>query len=65
MVLWNQGAIIKLPILPGGRSSEVNDINETGQIVGLSYRYSMNDCRAVLWKEGQVFVAHLPLAGQR
>jgi len=48
-VLWRGGESIGLGTLPGHDEAVANDINDLGQIVGMS---GSNDYRAFLWQDG-------------
>jgi probable HAF family extracellular repeat protein len=50
-VLWQNGAITDLGVLPGDASSSAQDINARGQVVGLSCDADGN-CRTFLWDHG-------------
>ena len=50
-VLWQNGAITNLGVLPGDVLSVANDINAQGQVVGVSCD-AEGDCRAFLWDHG-------------
>ena len=50
-VLLQNGAITNLGTLPGDVSSNANDINAQGQVVGVSCDANFN-CRAFLWDHG-------------
>ncbi len=50
-VLWQNGGITHLGVLPGDVSSVANDINAQGQVVGVSCDANFN-CRAFLWDHG-------------
>jgi probable HAF family extracellular repeat protein len=50
-VLWRNGVIINLGVLPGDCLSSANDINARGQVIGLSCDVNFN-CRAFLWDHG-------------
>jgi probable HAF family extracellular repeat protein len=53
-MLWRDGQLIDLGVLPGLMLSVANDINDHGQIVGWSSEYQYARPRAVLWQDGQV-----------
>jgi probable HAF family extracellular repeat protein len=50
-VLWQNGAITNLGVLPGDVSSNAFDINSEGQVLGISCDAKGN-CRAFLWDHG-------------
>ena len=50
-VLWQNGGITNLGTLPGDVTSVANDINASGQVVGVSCDANFN-CRAFLWDKG-------------
>ena len=52
-MLWRDGQLIDLGVLPGLDLSVAADINERGQIVGFSSEFQYSRPRAVLWQEGQ------------
>lgn len=51
--LYSNGQITNLGTLPGGTGSRAVDINDSGQIIGSSYRYSSSE-RAFLYSNGQM-----------
>jgi probable HAF family extracellular repeat protein len=53
-MLWRDGQLIDLGVLPGLMLSVATDINDRGQIVGWSSEYQYAGRRAVLWQDGQV-----------
>jgi probable HAF family extracellular repeat protein len=53
-MLWRDGQLIDLGVLPGLMLSVATDINDRGQIVGWSSEYQYARPRAVLWQDGQV-----------
>lgn len=55
--LFQDGAIMDLGTLPGGRSSWAKDINDRGQIVGVNLAEPVSGQiarRAVLWQDGTI-----------
>jgi probable HAF family extracellular repeat protein len=52
-MLWRDGQLIDLGVLPGLMLSVATDINDRGQIVGWSSEYQYARPRAVLWQDGQ------------
>lgn len=62
-VLWRNGAVLDLGTLPGMRESMASDINERGQVVGVSYNVD-RDCGSVyeavcdehafVWQQGKL-----------
>ena len=50
--LWRNGAMVQLPVLPGGRFSSAEAINDSGEIVGYARDAGDSVQRAVLWKDG-------------
>ena len=50
--LWQRGHMTDLGTLPGDVLSEAADINELGQVVGISC--STTQCRPVLWQGGKI-----------
>ena len=53
--LWDNGAIHKLPVLPGDDNAVANAINENGQVVGISVgTCSGSPAHAVLWEHGNI-----------
>ena len=52
-MLWRDGQLIDLGVLPGLMLSVATDINDRGQIVGWSSAYQYAGRRAVLWENGQ------------
>src|SRR3954463_3581043 len=50
--VWRGGALVKLGALPGDSTSEANDINDRGDIVGRSGVTPVG--RAVIWKNGRI-----------
>ena len=50
-VLWQNGAMTNLGVLPGDVLSIAYDINASGQVVGVSCDANFN-CRAFLWDKG-------------
>jgi len=61
--LWQKGALTDIGTLPGRRESMATDINERGQVVGISYSEDRDcgsvyqavcDARAFLWQHGKL-----------
>jgi probable HAF family extracellular repeat protein len=52
-MLWRDGQLIDLGVLPGMMLSVATDINDHEQIVGWSSEYQYARPRAVLWQDGQ------------
>jgi probable HAF family extracellular repeat protein len=50
---WADGALTRLPLLPGAQYSFAEDINDAGWIVGASGTAS-GELHAVLWRDGTV-----------
>jgi probable HAF family extracellular repeat protein len=53
-ILWRDGELIDLGLLPGDDVSRALGINDRGQIVGYSVDLEFFRSRAVLWQDGQV-----------
>jgi probable HAF family extracellular repeat protein len=57
---WHDGTLIDLGALPGGNSSDAAEINEQGEVAGLSSNGKIDpltgfpEARAVLWTHGKV-----------
>jgi probable HAF family extracellular repeat protein len=57
---WQGGNLVDLGALPGGNSSNASEINERGDIVGLSSNGKIDpltgfpEARAVLWRDGKM-----------
>lgn len=51
--LWADGALTRLPLLPGAQYSFAEDINDAGWIVGASGT-ALGELHAVLWRDGNV-----------
>src|SRR5688572_2397994 len=51
-MLWRDGQLIDLGVLPGLMLSAAVDINDRGQIVGWSSEYQYAGRRPVLWEDG-------------
>ncbi|GAA4607178.1 hypothetical protein GCM10023107_80100 [Actinoplanes octamycinicus] len=52
-MLWQRGRLTLLPV-PRGRNSEVVDINNRGQVLGMIRRPGSSVTRAVLWQNGKM-----------
>ena len=52
-ILWRDGALIDLGVLPGFDVSGAFGINDRGQIVGASTSFDPRETRAVLWEDGR------------
>jgi probable HAF family extracellular repeat protein len=52
-MLWRDGQLVDLGLLPGRTLSWAGDINDRGQIVGYSSEDQYNRPHAVLWQDGQ------------
>lgn len=52
-VLWRDGELIDLGVLPGTDVSRAFGINDRGQIVGTSVDFDPREAHAVLWEDGQ------------
>lgn len=59
-ILWRDGELIDLGLLPGDTLSRANDINEHGQIVGISANINLARGHAVLWEKGQPIDLSVP-----
>lgn len=53
-VLWEDGEAIDLGTLPGYTWSVANDINDAGQVVGVSGNNETGEAHAVLWEDGEI-----------
>jgi probable HAF family extracellular repeat protein len=53
-ILWDEGRIVDLGLLPGDGSSFAGGINDRGQIVGASADLTRGTQHAVLWQNGQM-----------
>jgi probable HAF family extracellular repeat protein len=52
-MLWRDGQLIDLGVLPGMMLSSAEAINDRGDIVGWSSEYQYQRIQAVLWRDGQ------------
>ena len=59
-ILWRDGQLIDLGLLPGDTISRANDINARGQIVGISADLNLARGHAVLWDKGEPIDLSLP-----
>jgi probable HAF family extracellular repeat protein len=51
-ILWQNGVVIGLGVLPGAAGSVGNAINDKGQVVGQSCDATDNNCRGFPWQNG-------------
>jgi probable HAF family extracellular repeat protein len=59
-ILWKDGALVDLGVMPGDNASRALGINEQGDIVGLSADTGVFHVRAVGWKDGQIIDLGFP-----
>jgi probable HAF family extracellular repeat protein len=61
-ILWQDGQVVDLGLLPGDGASSASGINDRGEIVGSSGDLVQGTNRAVLWRNGRI--TQLSPAGQ-
>jgi probable HAF family extracellular repeat protein len=59
-ILWKDGALVDLGVLPGDNASRALGINGQGDIVGLSADTTNFQARAVAWTNGQIIDLGFP-----
>jgi probable HAF family extracellular repeat protein len=53
-MLWRDGRLSDLGVLPGMMLSVATDINDRGDVVGWSSEYQYQNIHAVVWRDGQI-----------
>jgi probable HAF family extracellular repeat protein len=61
-ILWDDGRLIDLGVLPGDTASTAWAINERGQIVGVSVDHNLARAHAFQWQDGAMVDLTLPAA---
>jgi probable HAF family extracellular repeat protein len=61
-ILWDDGRLIDLGVLPGDTASTAWAINERGQIVGVSVDHTLARAHAFRWQDGAMVDLTLPAA---
>jgi probable HAF family extracellular repeat protein len=59
-ILWRDGTLVDLGVMPGDTASRALGINEQGEIVGLSADTTNFQARAVAWIDGQILDLGFP-----